>query len=200
MATLTPQERLELFNERADELNAYSFVKSLIENPDVIKLRFDGTNIELETNFPSRESTSAFVHVLRQFMQDNDAISFGNLAKEYNALPIGENLKEKFSSIRVNLNKFLDSEADDFSVADQGPEGGPAVPMSLNRRYILDTFVYGGLSHNNPSKRAIIAAWQAHPLTFAIMTHVFSTTLAIMLQYIIAARRLNERVLAQLAE
>lgn len=198
MATLSPSRQLQLFNEKAAELASYSFVKLLMENPNLVTVRYDGHNIELETKFPNRESMSAFVHILRQFIQKSEPVSFREIAKVYQDLPARGDVKNEFSTIQASLNQFLDSQSDEFSIADEAPDGGPPVEFDLQHRRILDTFINGGFSHSDAPKRAQLDEWQAHAMTFAIVSHIFTSCLAVVFTHIMAVKRLNERVLTEL--
>lgn len=196
MSQITGKKRLELFNERAESLSGFSFFQKFIDSPNAVQIKFNSGRFEVTTNFPDQEATSAFVHVFRQFIQNNDPISFGNMAKEYESLNISQELKDEFKQVRDSFNTYLDSPPKEFSMAESGPtDADPGRDMTPTRREIMEVFVYGFLSHSNAEKRAKFEHWRGEPVSFAMLANYFNHILMNSLRHIIAIKVLNNDAL-----
>lgn len=182
------KKTLEIFNEKVSQMERFSFVSTLLDNPEAVKFELRNGNASLETNGPGEEATAAFAMIFRQFIQNNDPISIGNMAVIYTALQIPQELRDEFSAHRKNINDFLDSDASGFQLS-QGP---------ITKRHLIDTILYGGLAHSTGSKRQEYEEWRANQLIFAVQTAAFNVALARVLRSLQAIRDLNLRVMPHL--
>ena len=181
---------LRFFNERAEKLERLSFTKTISKYNSgfsiKINKREDGLyDLIQERRGPMEEAIDAFVLTIRFFIQDNEATSFRNIARLYDSAPINEKIKNDFIKIRTQLNEYLDSNS------------GMSITVNeetLNHRKILDTIIYGGLSHANPEKKRKYNFWVKTPLK-AMIENDFVCSLAIMFNAISAIRRLNMLVI-----
>lgn len=185
---------LNLFNEKADKLFRLSFVKTMFETNTGItlswKARADGLYDELhERRGPEEEAIDAFVLTFRYFIQDNEVTSFRKMAEHYANAPIDSALKDEFNEIRKQINELLDSQPD-FQIEHDG--------KTYSRREIMDIFMYGGLSHANPSKKQIYDEWMAIPPFKPITENEFVYTISAILKAIEWIKELNIRVLKAL--
>lgn len=142
---------LTLFNEKADRLEARSFTNK-IANSGVTLSGSLGQPAQAFRHGPDEEAIDAFVLTMRFFVQDNETISFRNMADVYSVLPVTKELTDKFNDARSKTNAGLDS----------------ATPISLNgttltSRVVFDTFLYGGLAHANAGKKATFDSWFRNP-------------------------------------
>jgi hypothetical protein len=126
------------------------------------------------------------------FFQNNDPISFRNMARHYDGLRaadlIPDSLASDFAKARDTLNRFLDSET---FINHNGRQ--------LTHRYILDVFVYGYLAHTNEEKRAVYDEWRAVPPFYPLIEREFIATMCKVLAVIFGMRELNKRALQVIA-
>ena len=161
---------LKFFNEKATKLENCSFTNVVFNQDTGIMISFkreEQPRIEIQRRGPNDEAIDAFVLTFRFFIQDNEKSSFRNMVAIYERLPISEERKEEFKAARKYLNDFLDSNS--FLNIDG---------VLLTYRHILDTFVYGGLSHANEKKKKEYDLWMLNPFSNQIVTNEFVVGLA----------------------
>ena len=179
-------EALELFNEKAAKLNRLSFIETMLKHKAGVTIkvqkRDDGLfDLIQERTGPLEEAIDAFVLTMRFFIQDNEPTSFRQLAQHYYRAPIDDSLKDRFRLTRTNINSYLDSNsALAIYVNDE----------LLNHRKIMETVIYGGLSHANPNKKRLYKAWMGTPLK-AMIENDFVCSLAVLYKAILAIKDLN---------
>lgn len=188
----SPVEALGVFNEQADKLESLGFTRTVISEPLTFNIRYDSEKGGgAWRTGPGDESIDAFVLTFRQFFQNNDAISFQNIAGHYDALladsVIPESLAEEYGETRAALNRFLDAETY-MNHNDR----------QLTHRYILDVFLYGALAHTDKEKRAVYHEWQAVPIFFPMVKREFTAVMREVLAVIFGMRGINRRVLAEI--
>lgn len=98
---------LKLFNEKADKLATLTFIKGLEKSGVTIsgKLR---QPVQAQRFGLSDESIETFVLTMRFFVQDNETISFRNMADLYAGLPVNPEIIQKFNDARTMTNAILD--------------------------------------------------------------------------------------------
>lgn len=177
---------LMLFNEKADKLAALTFVKGL-ENSGVTISGKLGQPVQAQRFGPGDESIEAFVLTMRFFVQDNETISFRNMADLYAGLPVDPEIIKKFNDARTKTNSDLDKTS----------------PIKLNNqeltfRAIFEVFMWGGLAHANARKKIVYDSWTKNPILFPLLQNEFIYALGILLNMIFFTRALNEAALRQL--
>lgn len=195
-------EAFDLFNEKVDKLTRLSFVTSTLESGSGVTLSWKaieggGYEGKHERRGPAEEAIDAFVHTFRYFIQDNETSSLRMMAGHYNAAPLDDNeLKEEFADVRKQINDFLDGKSD-FPIEYNGEV--------LTRRKIMDTFVYGGLSHaTDPKikrlsdKKRLYDEWMGIPPFRLLIENEFVCALAKILDALVYIKTVNEKALAQL--
>jgi len=181
---------LMLFNEKATKLESYSFTQ-IVFNQDTgftvsLKNIREQPSLEVQRRGPDDEAIDASVLTFRFFIQDNEKSSFQNLASIYDALPISEEKKNNFKEARAYINKELDSTS--FLNIDG---------MTLTYRHILETFIYGGLSHANENKKKEYDIWMLNPFSNQIVTNEFVYILGHIFSVIFYMRNLNTEVIKE---
>jgi len=156
-----------------------------------IEKRHDGLfDLTQERTGPLEEAIDAFVLTMRFFIQDNEPTSFRQLAQHYDCASIEGSLKKKFHLARTNINRYLDSNsALAISVNDE----------LLKHRKIIETVIYGGLSHANPNKKRAYDSWMATPLK-AMIENDFVCSLAVLYKAILVIKDLNVVAIDKLRE
>lgn len=183
---------LKFFNEKATKLENCSFTDMVFNQDTGFTISFKNDEqplIKIQRRGPSDEAIDAFVLTFRFFIQDNEKSSFRNMAAIYEQLPILEERKEEFKMARKCFNDFLDSNS--FLHIDG---------QLLTYRHILDTFVYGSLSHANERKKKEYDLWMLNPFSNQIVTNEFVVTLARVFDVIFYIRNLNNEVIEGLAK
>ena len=127
-----------LFEEKLIELFQSNFSQNLAGSSVTIKWE---TGQGFESNLrrgPDYEAIKNFVTTFRNFILDTDSISIRNIAKIYDQLPDGNDLKERFNDARTNFNNFLDAPI--FIEYNSG---------RLTGRKIIELYIYGDVIHLN---------------------------------------------------
>jgi hypothetical protein len=183
---------LRLFNEKAEKLKRLSFLEQ-IRHPDsgitISMQRVDekSFNVKQERRGPAEEAIDAFVLTFRYFIQDNEMTSFRKMQKHYDDAPIDPSLQQKFTQLRKEVNEYLDGETNINSDGE-----------ILTRRKIMDTFVYGGLSHANEEKRRLWKTWMGNPFAAVMYENEFVVALSDIHVAIEMIRQMNEEALKRL--
>jgi len=174
------------FNEKANKLEGLSFTKSL-QNSGVTVSGVIGQPIQAKRQGPNEESIDAFVLTIRFFVQDNEVTSFSNMANLYAKLPISPDLVKEFNDARAKTNASLEQ-----------PSLVTLNNTALTYRTVVDIFLWGGLCHANPRKKAIYDSWVQDPILFALLQNEFVFALGILLNMIFFTRALNRDALHEL--
>jgi hypothetical protein len=183
---------LRLFNEKAEKLARLSFLEQ-IRHPEsgitISMQRVDeqSFNVKQERRGPAEEAIDAFVLTFRFFIQDNEATSFRKMQQHYDEAPIDQSLRQKFTQLRKEVNEYLDGETNINSDGE-----------NLTRRKIMDTFVYGGLSHANEEKRRLWKTWMGNPFAAVMYENEFLVVLSNIHIAIEMVRQMNEEALKSL--
>jgi hypothetical protein len=179
---------VKLFNEKYEKLRRCSFYRRVFgQKTGVTISKKVDKPLKVKRRGPSEEAIDAFVLTFRFFIQDNDKSSFRNIAKIYDSLPISRQKKSLFKLIRKRLNEFLDSES----------------MLKLNKkpliyRYVLDIFMYGGLSHANIKKKEKYDQWMSYPGFNQLIMNEFVFILGNVMNFITYIRNLNDEVIKEL--
>ncbi len=182
-------ETLRLFNAKVERLQSSSLVAILVQQGSRLTLSWTAETslLQLALSGPTAEQVDAFVLTMRLFMQDKDRISLRNVARLYESLRVSEDLKKYYAMHLANLNKFLDGHA---FIAIDGDRP--------TRREVLETVLYGELSHVEPAKQSRYRAWVANPLAGGMITFEFVGILQMYIRTLAVMAEINRRALAEL--
>src|ERR1051325_261911 len=183
---------LRLFNEKAEKLKRLSFLEQIRHQSSGFSISMqrvddDSFSVKQDRRGPAEEATDAFVLTFRFFIQDNEVTSFRKMQQHYDDAPIDPTLKQKFTQLRKEVNQYLDSET---NIKSDGE--------NLTPRKIMDTFVYGGLSHANEEKRRLWKTWMNNPFASTMYENEFAVVLSNIHIAIEMIRKMNEEVLKSL--
>nr|WP_321498350.1 hypothetical protein [uncultured Methanolobus sp.] len=179
---------LELFNEKVTKLENNSFVKHIFSQQIGFSMSWEkGKNVEFEKNFPEKESIDSFVLTLRYFIQNNEKISFQNIAKIYDKLPDSDQKKEFFKDAVAKLNHFLDAPDKQLTIKEKD--------KLLTKRDIFNTIIYGELAHANEEKREIYKDWMKNPLLATIIEGEFNAVLGTIMNVLRYIKGLNNHLI-----
>ena len=184
---------LKLFNEKAEELLSSTFARKMLEGETGFNLHWNWETENEITNFerkgPDKENIKAFILDYRFFIQDNEKSSFRNLKEIYSSNLLSAKFESRFDSARDALNNYLDTHSK-FQFDYKGE--------ILTRRKIIDTFIYGGLSHANETKENLFKEWQSIPPFFPMIENEFVYSLAKILDPIAFMKNLNLEAIEEL--
>ncbi len=174
------------FNRKAGKLERYSFARYIFSQSSGVTISWEAERgVEVALRKPPDEAIDALVLTFRFFMQNNEACSLFRLAQVYERIGATEPEKAtEFDAIRNRLNAFLDS-----------PSTIEVNGERLTFRRILEGFVYGDLSHENPAKRADFTLWMDRWLTEPLVWNEFVYCLGRLLHDILAIRDVNAAVI-----
>jgi hypothetical protein len=137
---------LKKFNIIVDELTNSAFVKESLDGRIGMnfmwELNRDTNELEFRYNKSNHndEFLKSFVLTLRLFMQKHEPFSIRKMSELYGRLPIANEYKIVFDTLRNNFNIFLDEPAITFS--NDKP----------SRRIVFDTIIYGKYAHRVTKK------------------------------------------------
>ena len=130
------KELFNLFDEKAQELFKSNFSQNLSGSGVTIKWnKGEGFTPNLRKG-PDYEAIKNFVITFRNFILDTDPISIRNIAKIYDALPNGNDLKDRFQDARKKFNDYLDT----LTIIEYNGK-------KLSNRKLIDTYIYGDVIH-----------------------------------------------------
>jgi hypothetical protein len=147
MARIEPTVALEMFVEKANELDRSRFFRGESQIGALITFDrlqgWDGVYVG-----PDDDNLKAVVLTLRMFIQDNEAISLRNMRRMLAGTTVRPELVAQFDAQCKVLNDYLDSETN-LAISEAGP---------LTHRDVLNMFVYGSYAHLNQGHRATLAS------------------------------------------
>jgi len=163
MAYGTEQETLKIFVERAERVLRTRLVQQVLSRQLSCRMDWkEGQGMTIDYPDCHEDDRDAFVLSLRLFIQNNDKISIYNIAKIIEDLPFSDAIKAPFHEQRSELNRYLD--ATPFFRAGAEPK---------NYRELLNTIIYGDLSHFDPKLRPMLQRWMADPFVWPHMQTQF---------------------------
>jgi hypothetical protein len=174
---------LHLFNEKAEKLETITFSRLLMTTGIKATINFEGNPPgKFDFGELNKEHIDAFVLTARYFIQNNERISFKNIANIYSSLKPSDQLRIKFDKVRAILNTSLDTNS-------------IGIPEPLTYRHILFTVIYGELAHSNTSKRAEYKRWNQKIFRAGFIFIEFLRALNILFVAINEIRKINDEVI-----
>lgn len=185
----TAINKLNLFIEKVERLQSLSLVRTLLEKGSSLTISWTAESgaLSLAAKGPEAEQIEAFTLTMRLFMQDNDQISLRNMSMLYELLPVSAELKQYFAMHRANLNEALDRRCM-VNVNGDHP----------TCREVLETVLYGQLSHLKPAHRERYLAWVQVPMVSDIIWFEFVGVLILFLRTLAVLAEISRRALAEL--
>ena len=184
-STAVAVKRLELFNEKADQLLSSEFFKQASGGGSIVEFNRESGWDSIHVG-PDDESTRALVLTLRLFMQDRDGISVRKMASLYGSLPVSAVVKQEFAAHRSQLNAFLDSESH-LAIAEE---------RLLSYRDILLIFVYE-YAHVDARYRQTFEDLRTTPF-FPLFQKCLVDAVIAYARFIGAMQQTNRRAVAEL--
>ena len=184
-----PQEIPEIvqlllrFNEQASKLHAYSFHRKATAPGSGFRIEF-GPNGPVGTHKGAdEESTAAVLCVLRMLIQEKDSISFEQIVKMHNSLPISVERKRASEETLSELNKYLSTGCS--LLFNDWP---------VSRGELFECFMYGRYAHLNPDKQERNQRLLDGNVAVMFQSD-FEDVVLTFIEYALWYRAFNERVL-----
>jgi hypothetical protein len=179
--------KLRLFNEKAQLLQKSRFVQMVFTEGSGVTVSYkQGQPLRVVKRGADHEALAAFALTFRFFLQKSDGISLEQIEGLYQSLDVPEDVRSSLTENRKALNGFLDS-ASELALNGQ----------SITFRDVLETFIYGNLSHVNRGKEEVYKVWQAGPLVL-VLEGYFETVLAEVLKFILWLASMNAETIQRL--
>lgn len=161
------------------ELKESSFLDHMRQQGGLsLDLSFDVPNQSgtMKDNFPSREARKALLLTARMFIQNNDEVSFGSLAKQVLHRPeVSDGWKAGFSYMRDELNRYLDT-----------PVGLRVSEADLTHRDVLETCLYGHYAHTKAPHKENFEKWTAEPIFRGFVEFHFMSIVSNLVRFAVA--------------
>jgi hypothetical protein len=175
-------KRLRLFNEKAQELQSYSFIDKALHRDTGVTFHFDceKKTMEAKRAGADREARAAMCLVLRFFLQPRDNIELHQIAELYQRIPVEDEDRHWVCENLEILDAFLDRETE----------------LALNNkpityRAVRDTFLYGDQAHANADKRIMLETWKEVGPIYTVLEHFFEYAVCETVRYILWLAAMN---------
>ena len=172
---------LNRFNEKAELLSTFSFLKKAFAPGAGATLHYEPGRAWQEKRGADKESTAAFALVLRFFVQWKDGIHLEQIKDLYQEMPLPENDKSLVVEILKKYNAFLDSTGNpEFAINSE----------KITNRMVLETFLYGELAHLNKDKVETYKKWRSGPAALLLESQ-FEYAVGVVTQFISRLAEMN---------
>lgn len=177
---------MSLFIEKADKLINSNFVKHAVKDSGVDFSTSIGVPPTIKRRGPNDENIEAFVLTFRFFVQDNEKISLRKIKDVFESSFIEEKEKNNYNEARNHLNTYLDG-ATMFNINGV-----------IQRRTLMEIFIYGSLSHANKNKKKKYDDWMGNQFLAPFMKNEFIVIIFEILNVITFIRNQCETVLKRI--
>lgn len=177
---------LKLFNEKAACLLTSSFADAMLRGESGFRFSWNASEGGKAVYSGAKgESVDAAFLTLRMFLQNNDRISIGNMAKLYLHIQELAAYRSDFDSIRTQINDFLDAgNGIDFS------------GKHYTNREVIELLLYGSKGHSNRAKEAELRGLLDVPIVSQMFLNQVNIAAAILIKGIVAVAEINKKALS----
>ena len=176
---------LKLFNEKAALLLNSSFADAMLRNESAFMFSWKaGECCEAVVIGAEGESVDAAFLTLRMFMQNNDRISIGNMAKIYEQESELAAFRSDFESLRTQINEFLDHGT-----------GVNFLGKIYTNREVIELLLYGSKGHTNRAKEAELRSLLEAPIVSQLFLNLVNSAAAMLIKGIVAIANINQKAL-----
>jgi hypothetical protein len=180
---------LKLFIEKAALLLNSSFADAMLRSESAFMFSWKaGECCEAVIIGAEGESVDAAFLTLRMFMQNNDRISIGNMAKIYEQEDELAALRSDFDSLRTQINEFLNRGT-----------GVNFFGKIYTNRELIELLLYGSKGHTNRAKEAELRGLLEAPIVSQLFLNLVNVAAAILIKGIAAIADINKKALLAIA-
>ena len=181
---------LELFNEKADLLARSSFADAMLRSTSAFMLECDASgHVECVLVGAEGESVDAAFLTLRMFIQNNDRISIGNIARIYGSEQQLQHLLSEFERGRAAVNQYLDSS-----------NGINFFGNNYTNREAIELLMYGSKGHTNRGKERALKGLIGDSIIEPLYLNQVNGIAATLIRAIIELAKLNKLALGCVAQ
>ncbi len=182
VTTAEALRRLRLFNEKAKELQSYSFIAKALHQESGVELGFDFEKKTMEAKRVGAdpEARAALCLVLRFFVQGRDQIELHQIAELYQDLPVPQEDQRWVSENLAILDGFLDEPT--MMAINQEP---------ITHRAVVETLPYGDQAHANEDKRRKLDAWKEVAPIYTVLENFFEYAVCRIAKYVVWLAAMN---------
>jgi hypothetical protein len=176
---------LKLFLEKSDVLLASRFADAMIRTSSGFMLEWHaGRGCEAILVGAEGESVDAAFLTLRMFLQNNDRLSIGNIAKIYSGEPELSSFQSEFEELRQSINGFLDQR-----------NGIDFFGKHYTNREAIELLMYGTKGHTNREKEAEVKALLEIPIVAPMFLNQVNSAAAVLIRGIEELAKINKKAL-----
>jgi len=179
-------ELLVRFNERASKLYEFSFHRQATGPGTGWKMQFT-PKVEAEHRGADAESRSAVLLELRLLVQKRDQISFEQIVKLHELLPISDEQKQASRGSLSALEGYL-SETCSAKFAD----------WPFSRKELFEVYMFGKHAHLNPDKVPLANRLDGSKMAVAHQSD-FEDIVLTYIEYALWYKAFNEKIIQSLA-
>lgn len=187
VTVLEARRRLRLFNEKAQTIINGRFKDMVFREDHGFTLNFTPEGPKGAKRGADHEATLAVAVTLRFFVQVRDQISFGQIAKLYELLPVSDRDKRNVRLAAATIGAFWKSPPETVALI--------IANETITNERLFEIYMYGSLVHANPDKAAFFDEWIDTP--YRVTTDIIFERIVV---YLIRAadwfHHVNERALA----
>ena len=177
---------LKLFNEKAAMLLGSSFADAMLRNESAFMFSWKaGESCEAVLVGAEGESVDAAFLTLRMFLQNNDRISIGNMAKFYSQEQELVAHRSDFNSVRAQINVFLDR-----------CNGINFFGKNYTNREVIELLLYGSKGHTNRAKETELRSLLKAPIVSQLFLNQVNIAAALLIKGIAAIAEINNKALS----
>lgn len=177
---------LKLFNEKAAVLLSSSFADAMLRNESAFMFSWKaGETCEAVLIGAEGESVDAAFLTLRMFLQNNDRISIGNMAKFYSQEQELVAHRSDFNSVRSQINDFLDR-----------GNGISFFGKNYTNREVIELLLYGSKGHTNREKEAELRSLLEAPIVSQMFLNQVNIAAATLIKGIAVIAKINKNALS----
>ena len=179
---------LKLFNEKAAWLLSSSFADAMLRKGSGFMFSWKaGEGCEAVLVGAEGESVDAAFLTLRMFLQKNDRISIGNMAKIYSYEQELVAHRSDFNSIRSQINDFLEL-----------GNGIVFFGKNYSNRESIELLLYGSRGHTNRAKDAELRSLLEAPIVSQLFLNQVNIAAALLVKGICAVAEINKKALSDI--
>ena len=184
MAPCDSRRRLELFNEKFEDLLDSKFYQRFRDEGRGLEMSFDPEQpMDPVFTGPRESDCKDIVNNLRLFSHKGEPLYLPGLEAVYTALGLPEDLLSRLREALARRDVYRKGKTPYTLGSDH-----------ITRDKLYHVFVYGSIAHLNPSKRQIYEDWERHPM-FPMLESYFIEMLILEVPFLYDIYVLNHEAL-----
>lgn len=186
-ASLGPQERLDLFRKRVNELEDLRLIRLGMKMDFLFTLNSDSKPLQCEANEPDEDDLRSFLLLFRHFISESEPIFLNRIFNDCLRFLTDDDLKGEVKKARCFWQKRMSS----------GPVKILRDAKPISPEYMLDLWINGRYFHNDAQKASELEGLLSGPgplVRMQFLINVPALTSIIQLMGSIVTRALDEHL------